>query len=167
MKVYGRMVDRYLRSVVDNMIEKNEKEILCPCRKCKEGIWLDPFKGGRLKAHMLRYGFMDAYTRWITEDDDDDIDGATNNPVAADEEMIDGSEDEEAAYGNGGEDADMTDPSLLLNSIVRGPHVRDLLRKKTTSDRVVSRVEAKWEQLEVDSKTPLYDSCAPEVTRLS
>ena len=165
------------------MNEKNVKEILCPCRKCK-GVWLDPFKGGRLKAHLLRYGFMDGYTRWITEDDDDDIDGATNNPMAADEEMIDGSEDEEgagndggeeAAHGSGGEDqaehdgedADMTEPSSLLNSIVRDPHVRDLLCKKTTSDRAASREEAKLEQLEVDSKTPLYDGCAPEVTRLS
>src|SRR3954469_12319847 len=75
MKVCGRMVDRYLRSEVDDMVAKNEKEILCPCRKCKEGVWLDPFKGGRLKVHLLRYGFMDGYTRWITEDDDDDIDG--------------------------------------------------------------------------------------------
>src|SRR3954471_19664691 len=115
MKVCGRMMDRYLRSAVDDMIEKNEKEILCPCRKCEEGVWLDAFKGGRLKAHLLRYGFMDGYTQWITEDDNhDDIDGATNNPMAADEEIIDGSEDEEgtgnynggeeAAHGNGGED---------------------------------------------------------------
>src|SRR4051812_6562660 len=62
MKVCGRMVNRYFRSAVDDMNEKNEKEILCPCKKCKEGIWLDPFKGGRLKAHLLRYGFMDGYT---------------------------------------------------------------------------------------------------------
>src|SRR4051812_20974359 len=127
-------------------MKKNEKEILCPCRKCKEGVWLNPFIGGPLKAHLLRYGFMDGYTRWITEDDDDDIDGATNIPMAADEEMIDGSEDEEVAHGNGGEeqeehgndseeaadgndgeDADMhmKDPSSVLNSIVRDPHVRD------------------------------------------
>src|SRR4051812_11302314 len=105
--------------------------------------------------------------------------------MAADEEMIDGSEDEEgagnydggeeAAHGNGGEDqaehdgedADMTDPLSLLNSIVWDPHVRDLLLKKTTSDRAASREEAKLEQLEVDSKTPLHDGCAPEVKRLS
>src|SRR3954467_8566507 len=61
----------------------------------------------------------------------------------------------------------MTCPSSLLNSIVRDPHVRDLLRKKTTSYRAASREEAKLEQLEVDSKTPFYDGCAPEVTRLS
>ena len=38
MKLCGRMVDRYLRSTVDDMNEKNEKEILCLCRKCKEGV---------------------------------------------------------------------------------------------------------------------------------
>ena len=123
MKVCGRMVDRYLRAAVDDLNEKNKKEILCPCQKCKEGVQLDPFIGGRLKAHLLRYGFMDGYTRWITEDDDDDIDGASNNPMAADEEIIDGEavdDGEEAADGNDGEDAD---PSSVLNSIMRDPHV--------------------------------------------
>src|SRR3954468_21633187 len=105
---------------------------------------------------------MDGYTRWITEDDDDDIDSATNNPMAADEEMIDGSKDEEgagndggeeAAHGNGGEDqtehdgedADMTDPSSQLNSIVRDPHVRDFFKKKTACEITGSREEAKLE----------------------
>jgi hypothetical protein len=36
-----------------------------------------------------------------------------------------------------------------------------------TSDRAASREEAKLRQLKVDSKTPLYDGCNPEVTRLS
>ena len=57
--------------------------------------------------------------------------------------------------------------SLLLNSAMRDPHVRDMLHKKTTSDRAGSREEAKLAQLEVDSMTPLYDGCNPEVTRLS
>jgi hypothetical protein len=50
---------------------------------------------------------------------------------------------------------------------VQDPHVQDLLRKNTTTDRAASREEAKLAQLEVDSKTPLYDGCDPEVTRLS
>ena len=50
---------------------------------------------------------------------------------------------------------------------MQDPHVRDLLRKSTTSERAASREEAKLAQLEVDSKTPLYDGCDPEVTRLS
>ena len=57
--------------------------------------------------------------------------------------------------------------SSLLSSAMRDPHVRDLLCKKTTSDRAASREEAKLAQLEVDSRTPLYDGCDPEVTRLS
>ena len=66
----------------------------------------------------------------ITEDGDEDIDGATNNPMAADEEMIDGSEEEGAGH-DGGEEAvhggredqaehdreyaDMPEPSSLLH----------------------------------------------------
>ena len=50
---------------------------------------------------------------------------------------------------------------------MQDPHVRDLLRKSTTSERAASREEAKLAQLEVDSRTPLYDGCDPEVTRLS
>ena len=42
-----------------------------------------------------------------------------------------------------------------------------MLLKKTTNDRAPSREEAMLEQLEVDSHTPLYDGCDPEVTRLS
>src|SRR5204863_249572 len=44
---------------------------------------------------------------------------------------------------------------------------RDLLCKKTTNDRAACSEEAKVEQLEVDSHTPLYDGYDPEVTRLS
>ena len=41
-----------------------------------------------------------------------------------------------------------------------------LLRKETSNERASSREEAK-QQLVVDSNTPLYDGCNPEVTRLS
>ena len=50
---------------------------------------------------------------------------------------------------------------------MQDPHVRDLLRKSTTSERAASGEEAKLAQLEVDSGTPLYDGCDPEVTRLN
>ena len=77
MKVNGRMVERYWQSAVDDMYEKILKDVLCPCRKCKGGVRLDPFKGGKFKAHLLMHGFMDGHTRWISEDDDDeDVDGA-------------------------------------------------------------------------------------------
>ena len=87
------------------MIERNEKEILCPCRKYKEGVWLEHFKGGRLKAHLLRYGFMDGYTRWISEeeDDDEDVHMARNNDIGLEEEMTNRNEDDGAGHGNGKE----------------------------------------------------------------
>ena len=46
---------------------------------------------------------------------------------------------------------------------MQDPHVRYLLRKSTTSERAASGEGAKLVQLEVDSKTPLYDGCDPEV----
>ena len=90
--VSGTMVDRWLRSAVQDMKENNRTEVLCPCRKCKGIVWLDPHDDGRVEAHLLMTGFMDSYTRWIIEDEDDDVkdaDGAGNDDTGQDEEMID------------------------------------------------------------------------------
>ena len=185
--VSGTMVDRWLRSAVQDMKENNRTEVLCPCRKCKGIVWLDPHDDGRVEAHLLMTGFMDGYTRWIIEDEDDDVedaDGAGNDDTGQDEEMIDNGGGEEAGHGGGegaghgggegaghggGEnDMDSTQQSSsVLSSIVRDPHVQALLRKETSTERAASREEAKLEQLVVDSNTPLYDGCNPEVTRLS
>ena len=74
------IVMRYLKHAIIDMYENNRTEVLCPCRRCKGGVWLDPYKDGRLKAHLLMTGFMDGYTRWIIEDDDDeDANGAAND----------------------------------------------------------------------------------------
>ena len=100
--VSGTMVDRWLRSVVQDMKEYNRTEVLCPCRKCKGIVWLDPHDDGRVEAHLLMTGFMDGYTRWITEDEDDDVedaDGAGNDDTGQDEEMIDNGGGEEAGHG--------------------------------------------------------------------
>jgi hypothetical protein len=183
MMVSGTIVERWLRSAVQDMNENKWTEILCLCWRCKGGVWLDPYEDGRFMVHLLMTGFMDGYTQCISEDDEDeDADRAANDDMGPDEEMTDNGGGEEAGHGGGegaghgggegagdggGEDMDTPQPSSLLSSIVRDPHVRDLLRKKTSSDRAASREEAKLEQLEVDSKTPLYDGCDPEVTRLS
>src|SRR6266566_2976756 len=88
MKVNGRMVERYWQSAVDDMYEKRLKDVLCPCQKCKGGVRIDPFKGGKFKAHLLMHGFMDGHARWISGDDDDeDVDGAGNDDIGPDEEM--------------------------------------------------------------------------------
>ena len=48
MMVSGTMVDRWLRSAVQDMKENNLTEVLCPCRKCKGIVWLDPHDDGRV-----------------------------------------------------------------------------------------------------------------------
>ena len=69
--VSGMMVDRWLRSAVQDMKENNRTEVLCPCQKCKGIVRLDPFEGGTFKAHLLMHGFMHGHTRWISEEDDE------------------------------------------------------------------------------------------------
>ena len=56
MKVNGRMVETYWQSAMDDMYEKRLGDVLCPCQKCKERVRIDPFKGGKFKAHMLMHG---------------------------------------------------------------------------------------------------------------
>ena len=132
--VSGTMVDRWLRSAVQDMKENNRTEVLCPCRKCKGRVRLDPFKGGKFKAHLLMHGFMHGHTWWISEDEEEeeDVDGAGNNNMwPPDEEMTDYVPEEEHGLGNvndeeavqGGEDADTPPYSSLLSSAMRDPHV--------------------------------------------
>ena len=79
MKVSGSKVERYLQSTVMDMYANNQTGIRCLCTRCKEGVILDPFEKGTLKAHLFMNGFMDGYTRWISEDDDEDVHMAGNN----------------------------------------------------------------------------------------
>ena len=102
MMVSGTMVDRWLRSAVQDMKENNLTEVLCPCRKCKGIVWIDPYDDVRVEAHLLMTGFMDGYTRWIIEDEDDDVEdanGAGNDDTGQDEEMIDNGGGEDAGHG--------------------------------------------------------------------
>src|SRR4051812_49872874 len=57
--------------------------------------------------------------------------------------------------------------SYVLSTVMQDPDVRELLRKNMTSETVASRDEAKLAQLDLDSKTPLYEGCQPEDTHLS
>lgn len=104
MIVSGKMVERWLRSAVQDMKENNRTYILCPCRRCKEGVWLDTYNDGSVMSHLLKTSFMDGYTRWIIEDeedDDEDTDGALNDNTGQDEEMIDNGGAEGAGHGDG------------------------------------------------------------------
>jgi hypothetical protein len=48
-----------------DMIQNNETDIRCLCRKCKQKCLMKPFDG-HLKVHLLMSGFMYGYTRWDT-----------------------------------------------------------------------------------------------------
>ena len=83
-----------------------------------------------------------------------------------------GEDEEPAAHDDGDqyqgeqhvEDADTWTP---LTSVVRDPHVQELLLNKTTDARAAARRKSKLEQLEIYSNTPLYDAgSGPEESRL-
>src|ERR1041385_4150549 len=67
-KMTGGIVDRFLRSAKAEMIQKNETEIRCPCRRCKMKCLLDP-DSQTIKGHLLTRGFMDGY-RWQGDEED-------------------------------------------------------------------------------------------------
>ena len=85
-----------MQSAVMDMYANNQTRIRCPCARWKEGVLLDPFDHGTLKAHLLMNGFMDGYTQWISEEelDDEEVHMAGNNDMGLDEEMTDQHEDD-------------------------------------------------------------------------
>ena len=81
-------------------------------------------------------------------------------------------DDDGDQYGDQGdeqhveEDADRNTP---LTSVVRDPHLQDLLLNNRTTDvRAADRRKSKLAQLEINSNTPLYDAPGrdPEESRL-
>ena len=83
------IVNRFLSSAKAEMLQKNETEIRCPCRRCKlKSLIADP-DSGQVRDHLLLRGFMDGY-RW--QGDEDDYEGAG-------QEMRKGSKTTTAARG--------------------------------------------------------------------
>ena len=56
---------------------------------------------------------------------------------------------------------------MLLTSVLRDPHVQELLLKETSNAKAAGREKAKLAQMEIDGMTTLYPGCRPEDTRLS
>ena len=65
-----RIVARYLKHVTDDMLQNNRTEIKCLCRKCRLKTLHDPFSR-KLQEHLLMRGFMDGYTRWMSDEDEE------------------------------------------------------------------------------------------------
>ena len=114
-------------------------------------------------------GFMDGYARWISDKDDEDVNGAAGNEEGQQDNNDEGREDDEEppAHDDGDQDqaeqhVEDVDTRTPLTSVMRDPHVQELLLKKTTDARGAAREKSKLAQLEIDSNTPLYAGCGPE-----
>ena len=138
MKMSGWKVEWYMQSVVMDMYANNRTRIRCPCARCKEGVLLDPFDRGTLKAHLLMNGFMDGYTEWISEeeDDDEDVHMAGNNDMGLDKEMTDRHEDDGAGHVGGEESGMTTAAEKIPDTTKKSP---DMAEKRRRSRRSLQR----------------------------
>ena len=120
-------------------------------------------------------GFMDGHAQWMSDEDHEEVHGAAarNEEEGQQDNNDEGREDDEElpAHDDGDEDQDEqhvedVDTRTPLTSVVRDPHVQELLLKKTTDARGAAREKSKLAQLEIDSNTLLYAGCGPEESRL-
>src|SRR3954467_12252355 len=103
------IVARFLKCATADMIRNNKTEIRCPCRRCKLNWVINP-DSGNLQSHLLRHGFMDGYTRWISDDGDDgDGEGGQHDD---DHHGEDGRDDEESPGDGEGAEEDQDDDDL-------------------------------------------------------
>ena len=93
------IMNRFLRSAKAEMLQKNEMEIRCPCRRCKLNSLIADPDSGHVWDHLLLRGFMDGY-RW--QGDEDDYEVVHGGPARNEEGQQDnhcgsgGREDEES-----------------------------------------------------------------------
>jgi hypothetical protein len=66
---------RYMNAATHDMIQNHPMEIKCLCQRCKLKCYIDPYSR-KLQSHLLSRGFMDGYTRWISDEDNDNVHGA-------------------------------------------------------------------------------------------
>ena len=97
-------------------------------------------------------GFMDGHTQWMSDDEDDheEFSGGATDGNEEEGQQDNDDEEEVTAHCDGDqphgeqhvEDADTNTP---LNSVVRDPHVQELLLNNSTSDdpRVAGRQKSK------------------------
>ena len=58
-----RSIKQFLKVASEDMNRKGKAEILCPCKKCRNEILIDP-STGRVMMHLLKHDFMPGYTWW-------------------------------------------------------------------------------------------------------
>ena len=65
------IMNRFLSSAKAEMLQNNETEIRCVCRRCKLKSLMDP-DSVQVRDHLLLHGFMDG-CRWQGDEDDYEV----------------------------------------------------------------------------------------------
>ena len=94
------IVNRFLSSAKAEMLQKNETEIRCPCRRCKLKSLMDP-DSVQVWDHLLLRGFMDGYW-WQGDEDDYEVvhGGRARNKEGQQENRGEGGREDEESPGH-------------------------------------------------------------------
>ena len=154
----------FIEAVTIHAVSKKTKEILCPCRDCKNQMLL--VNPGIIRSHLLRRGFVDNYKIWVCHgeavvtsshdtcadqggaDDEGILEGDTDNIV------MDGADDGDSD-GEYGCDVDED----LLQEMLRHAESGVFFGSKNGLDD--------WESLQKAATDNLYEKskgCAPTWT---
>jgi hypothetical protein len=127
---------------------------------------------GTVKEHLLRYSFMEDHIQWMGDDNQDDNHDQDGAARSENEEDINEDDEEDAAHDDEEEEVENIedeDRSTPLTVAMWDPHFQELLMINiSTGARAGDRWKSKLAQLEIDSRTPLYDAPGrePEENRL-
>jgi Transposase-associated domain len=60
---YLRGVEKFLNHLIENMRQRGDQIVLCPCRDCQNirRFW----KIKEIRNYLIRHGFKEQYTRWV------------------------------------------------------------------------------------------------------
>ena len=103
------------------MLQKGGTKICCPCSSCRN-LTLFERKSGSLHMHLLRYGFMEVYTRWTSHGEEAEI-------ITDDAGL-----DDEARHEDSGEE-NMTEPEDFVHDAEETLADSDDLEKMVKSGR--------------------------------
>ena len=159
-------VNEFLDAAERDILQRGDTKICCPCSSCRN-LTLFERKSGSLHMHLMRWGFMQGYTRWTSHGEEDEVvdDGEGFDDEARHEESA---QENMTEAGDFVHDAEETiSDSHDLAKMVNDPHVQEQILKDTDNVRAADREQAKLQTLVKDSETPLYPGCDPEYTRLS
>ena len=146
------VVDRYVERATADMYRNMRMDIRCPCRRCKLVSLFDPISG-TVNEHLLRYGFMEGHTQWMSSDDegdddkgdDDDHDEEADAKYDNEDEEGDDDKGDDNDHGEEGREEHADDEDLSRNTpltaAVQDRHVQELLLSNTSADRRKSKLD--------------------------